>query len=588
MFINKNHINRSVFLIRELFCHITKKRRNQFIVIFILVIITSVFEVFSISLIMPFLAAITNPENFLISGPLKFFFAGHTKDSYTLLITVFFIMAILIASGFKLLTTWALTQIAVKTGSDLSVDIYKKTLNQPYKVHISRNTSEIIDVISNKTNNVIYTSMLPALNFLASLIVLFFILITLIVINPLIAFILLFGFGGSYFLVGFFVKKKLMLNSERMARESSNVIKLLQESLGAAREILLNGNQNIYCNAYLASDYPLRRAQGSNIFTGQSPRYILEAIGIILIAIVAYKLMGKSYSQTNLIPVIGFFAIGAQKLLPILQQIFSSWANIQGSEASLRDVLNLLNQPLKFEKKKLITAKIPFNSNIDIQNIFFRYSENMPWILRNLNINIKKGDHIGIIGHSGSGKSTLLDILVGLLDPDRGKIVVDKQTINETNKKMWQARIAYVSQEIFLIDGTIEENIAFGIPKYKINKNLIVNAAKKANFDHVVETLPHKYATIVGERGANLSGGQRQRIGIARAIYKKADLIIFDEATSALDSNSEKEILKTINNFDANVTIITISHRISLLKNCNKVYTLNLGKLIKVNLQNSI
>ena len=356
----------------------------------------------------------------------------------------------------------------------------------------------------------------------------------------------------------------------------------MQEGLGGIRDILLNGNQEIYCNIYREADRPLRRVQASNAFIGSSPRYAMEAFGIILIAFVAYTIAEESNGITIAIPILGALAMGAQRLLPVLQQAYAAWSYILSGQASLNETLDLLDQPLKYDITKNTQSQLTFIKQIKFINVNFRYNDKTNWILKNIEFKISKGNRIGIIGSTGCGKSTLIDILMGLLTPTKGIIEIDDIILTDYNTRSWQAHIAHVPQSIYLSDSTIEENIAFGIPTENIDFNRVKYAAQQAQIVDYIEGLPEQYKTIVGERGMRLSGGQRQRIGIARALYKRADILIFDEATSALDNETELSVMESIEKLDNNLTIILIAHRISSLKNCSQILEIEDGCIKRI------
>jgi ATP-binding cassette subfamily B protein len=288
------------------------------------------------------------------------------------------------------------------------------------------------------------------------------------------------------------------------------------------------------------------------------------------------------------IPILGALALGAQRLLPFLQQAYSSWTTIRGTQASLKDILTLLDQPIPSHDKNKISYPLNFKKNITIENLGFRYNLQSAYVLKELNLTIEKGSCVGFIGTTGSGKSTLLDILMGLLEPTNGHLKIDGQIISSNNNHAWQYHIAHVPQNIFLADSSIEENIAFGLPKKEIDKNRVKEAAQLAQLSSVIEALPDQYQTIVGERGIRLSGGQRQRIGIARAFYKKADIMIFDEATSSLDTETEQAVMKAIQNYSKNLTLLIIAHRLSTLENCTKIVELDNGRIKRIGLYSDI
>lgn len=298
---------------------------------------------------------------------------------------------------------------------------------------------------------------------------------------------------------------------------------------------------------------------------------------MLLIAALAYTLAQQSDGIAKAIPVLGALALGAQRLLPVLQQAYGAWSSIQGGKASLQDTLELLDQPLPDYAGQPAAKPLPFRQYINLNQLSFRYSPQTPWVLKNLDLRIVKGSRVGFIGATGSGKTTLLDIVMGLLQPTDGMIEIDGQSITTSNNRSWQAHIAHVPQAIFLADSTIEENIAFGVPKNQIDHERVRQAAHQAQIAEIIETWPKHYQTFVGERGIRLSGGQRQRIGIARALYKQADVIIFDEATSALDNETEQAVMQAIEGFSEDLTILIIAHRLTTLKNCTQIVELGNG-----------
>jgi len=569
--------------IYRIWLQISYRRKRQFFLLMILIIFTSFAEVVSIGLIIPFLGAITNPISvFKLNFFHNFFiyFNITTPNKIILPITLIFVFAIIIAAILRLTLLWATTKLSFSAGSDLSINIYRKTLNQPYLVHVSRNSSDTINTISNKANAVI-GMLLMLLNLIGTIVILITITTTLIIINPVVALISIFGSAFFYIIIGLITRRELQINSLKIANESTNMIKSLQEGLGGIRDILLDGTQETYCEIYNISEYKLRKAQSSNSFISNSPKFIMEAVGMTLISVIAYFLVSKSDNLTtsNAIPILGVLAIGAQRMLPILQQGFIAWSTIKGSSASINDTLELLEQSVQTNLEEEL---ISFNSEIYLKNISFQYTKEGPEIINNLELKINKGARIGFIGETGCGKSTLLDIIMGLVSPSLGQILIDGIPLSEKNVSSWHKNIAHVPQSIFLSDSTISENIAFGIPKDQIDLNKVILAAKNAQLDEIINTWENKYNTIVGERGVRLSGGQRQRIGIARALYKNAKVLIFDEATSALDNYTEESVMSTIDLLNNNFTIIMVAHRISTLKNCDQIVELSFGKINRV------
>jgi ATP-binding cassette subfamily B protein len=404
--------------------------------------------------------------------------------------------------------------------------------------------------------------------------------ITLIAIDPMVAVVTAVGFGASYALITWMYRQRLHFNSKRIAYEQTQVVKALQEGLGGIRDVLLDGTQPIYCDIYSQADYRLRRAQGNNVFIGGSPRYAMEALGMVLIAALAFGLSQQAGGIATAMPVLGALALGAQRLLPALQQMYSSWASIAGSRESLADTLELLTQPLPLELLQPVSGPLRFLDKIRFESVRFRYTSDGPLVLDGLDLTVYKGARVGFVGSTGSGKSTTLDLLMGLLMPSEGKILVDEEPISGSRLKAWQRSIAHVPQNIYLADGTLAENIAFGVPTDAINLDRVRQAARQAQISDFIESSPQGYHAYVGERGVRLSGGQRQRIGIARALYKQASVLVFDEATSALDNTTEESVMNAIEGLSSELTILIIAHRLSTLRSCDIIVELEHGRAL--------
>ncbi len=565
-------------LLVRLWRHISQRRRVQFGLLLILMVIASFAEILSIGAVLPFLGALTAPARIFEHPAVRPIIQamGLTAPAQLLLpLTVAFAAAALSAGAARLLLLWASTRLSFATGADLSFNIYRRTLYQPYAVHVARNSSQVINGIVTKVNSVIYGVIGPTMSLISSSLMLIAILAVLMSVEPVISIVAFGGFGLIYGVVIWTTRAQKINNSQRIAHNSTQVLKSLQEGLGGIRDVLIDGSQSAYCQIYQSADEPLRHAQGSNQFIGTAPRYGVEALGMVLIAWLAYTLAQQSDGVANAIPVLGALALGAQRLLPALQSVYGSWSSIQGGQASLQDTLDLLDQPLPNYADQPIAKPLPFREQITLKQISFRYDSQTQWVLNNLNFNIAKGSRVGLIGTTGSGKSTLLDIVMGLLQPTEGTLEIDGYPVTPSNARAWQAHIAHVPQSIFLADSTIEENIAFGVPKDQIDPELVRQAAQQAQISDSIDTWPKQYQTFVGERGIRLSGGQRQRIGIARALYKQADVIIFDEATSALDNETEQAVMQAIDGLGRDLTLLIIAHRLTTLKNCTLVVELS-------------
>ena len=548
-------------------------------------VIASVAEVLSIGALIPFIGAVTAPDA-LFDHPNAQAIIQRLNllepNQLLLPMTIAFCCAAIFAGGVRILLVWAQTKFSYAIGADLSFSIYRRALYQPYRVHLAHNTSELISGISNKANMVAVSIIMPLATILSSLLMLSSILITLLVIDPLIAFTAFFGFGSIYLSMMLVSKKVLAADGSRINYEAGRVIKALQEGFGGIRDVLIDGTQAIYCQIYRDADLPLRRAQANIAIIGNSPRFGVEALGMVLIATLAYLLARQPSGIQTAIPILAALALGAQRLLPVLQQAYASWTRIRGGQAPLKAVLDLLDQPLPAYLDAPRSPSVTFQREITLSNLSFRYAESGPWVIsKGLNLSIAKGSRVGFIGATGSGKSTLLDIIMGLLEPVQGALEIDGIEITQANHRGWQSHIAHVPQSIFLADTTVSENIAFGVPADRIDHDRVRQAAQMAQIAEVIESWKDQYNTLVGERGLRLSGGQRQRIGIARALYKQASVIVLDEATSALDGSTERRVMEAIEGVSAEVTVIIVAHRLTTLKTCTQIIELDAGKVTK-------
>jgi len=545
--------------------------------------ISVVAEVISLGAVVPFIGVLAAPDvvfEHQAVARLARAWGIASADQLVLPLTIAFAVAAIISGAVRMLLSWASTRFTFNTGADLSREVYRRSLYQPYSVHIGRSSSQVIAGITSKVGSTMLGVLLPFVTLVSSGSLLLAIMVTLIAIDPKVASIAAIGFGGSYMSISRFARRRLRRNSERIAYEHTQVVKALQEGLGGIRDVLLDGTQPVYCDAYRQADQPLRRAQGTNIFIAQSPRYAMEALGMVLIAALAYGLSRQDGGVATALPVLGALAVGAQRMLPALQQTYASWASIAGSRGVLADVIALLDQPIPKELLQPAPEPLRFKHAIRFDQVRFRYSSDSPWVLNGLNLTIAKGARIGFVGATGSGKSTTMDLLMGLLEPADGQILVDSEPLSRNRVRAWQRTIAHVPQSIYLADATLAENIAFGVPSGAIAMERVRQAARQAQIADFIEGRPEGYDALVGERGVRLSGGQRQRIGIARALYKQATVLVLDEATSALDNVTEQSVMDAIEGLDRDLTILVIAHRLTTVKRCDGIVELQHGQVI--------
>jgi len=568
--------------VARLWQHLRRRRKHQFALLIVLMLVSAFSEVVSLGAVVPFIGILTQPGKvfaYPVVAEVAQALGIPSAEGLVLPLTIAFAVAALVAGGLRLLLLWVSIRLSNSTGVDLSLDVYRRTLYQSYSVHVARSSSEIISGITQKVGTAT-SVIISVVTVVISAVLFSAIMMTLLVINPMVATVAVVSFGACYGIIVWKTRYRLRSNSQCVAQEQTQVVKALQEGLGAIRDVLLDGAQDVYCDVYHKAIQKLQRAHVENTYINQAPRYAMEVLGMVLIAALALALSYQPGGVGAALPVLGALALGAQRLLPLLQQLYGNWSVIAGSQAALIDVLELLDQPLPESAQQPAPAPLELKNTISFNNVCFRYGSDGPWVLNGINLTIQKGARIGFVGSTGSGKSTALDLLMSLLEPTQGEILVDGRPVSQRLQQAWQQAIAHVPQNIFLADSSIAENIAFNIPRGAIDMNRVQQAANQAQIAKFIESRPMGYSTVVGERGIRLSGGQRQRIGIARALYKQATVLIFDEATSALDSDTEKSVMSAIENLNRDLTILIIAHRLTTLKHCDAIVQLEHGLIV--------
>ncbi len=571
-------------LLRRIWGHLSRRRRLQLAVLLLVMLASALAELVSLGAVLPFLAVLSNPQQLWQQPLIQALALGFRYSQPQQLVvpaTVAFALAAVLAALIRLLNLWLNGRLAAAVGSDLSCEVYRRTLYQPYQVHVQRNSSALITAI---TNHIALTVMAlnMVLQIVSALLVAAGLLIGLLLIDWLVAVSTAGLFGIAYGLVAATSRSRLQQNGERIAAASNQRVKTLQEGLGAIRDVLLDGTQATYQEVYRRADRLQRQLESKNMFLSSFPRYALEALGLVAIAVLGGLLVLQRGSGGAVIPLLGALALGAQRLLPALQQVYSGWASLNSWSASLAAVIELLEQPLP--QQQAVAAPLALQQSLRLQALCFRYSPELPKVLHGLDLEIRRGERIGIIGTTGSGKSTLVDLLMGLLVPSGGRLLVDGLDMHDPahveRLAGWRAAVAHVPQSIYLADSSIAENIAFGVPRQAIDLDRVKQAADQAQIAGFIKSSPEGYASFVGERGIRLSGGQRQRIGIARALYKQASVIVLDEATSALDTSTEEAVMEAVEGLSRDLTMVMIAHRLSTVQRCDRVVRLAHGAVM--------
>ncbi|WP_246689236.1 ABC transporter ATP-binding protein [Mesorhizobium sp. M8A.F.Ca.ET.207.01.1.1] len=566
--------------LRRLWRQVSKPRQRQFFGLLVLMMFGALAEAATLGALLPFLARIANPEAVGGQSFLARQLAGFrlTSSSDSLLdLTILFSVVAIIAGAVRIFLAWATTSYVFSLGHEVGVKVYDQVLRQPYSYHVSRNSSSVLAALR-QVQAITAGVMLPLLQSISGIIIGVFIVAALFALSSFITFVIFAGFGAVYLAMSLVIRKHLKKNAQIIASAQAEGIRSVQEGLGGIRDVIINDTQPYFLLRYTELDLRLQRANALNALAAGAPRFAIEAAGMVIIAALAYFLITRSNDAGQVLPILGTFVLGAQRLLPSMQLVYGNWALILSNLAGAEVVLQALEAPLGPEWNQPPPKRLPFDRAIMLKDVSFRYASDQASILERFNLTISKGSKVGFIGKTGSGKSTTVDLIMGLLEPTGGVIEIDGQRLDGTTRRAWQRQIAHVPQSIFLADASIADNIAFGIDPANIDLDRVRNAAQQAALADFIESLPQGYETRVGERGVRLSGGQRQRIGIARALYRQASVLVFDEATSALDTETEAAVMEAIRELPAGLTVLIIAHRLTTVENCDEIVTLENGR----------
>jgi ATP-binding cassette, subfamily B, bacterial PglK len=568
-------------LLGRLWSHLAPKRRWQLVLLLAVMIASGFAEVASLAAVVPLLTVLADPDRLWQVPWIReqaSWLGISTPRDLLLPATVIFAVSAIASAAIRLANLWLSSQVAGAIGGDLAHDAYRRTLYQPYAVHTARNSSTVLVGIFNHIYNTISGVIYPCMQIVSCGLIIACIVAGLLAIDRLVAVATMATFGVAYGLISFFTKQRLVANSRLQAAKRLAVSQAVHEGLGSIRDILLDQSQKYHVDRFSSDDRCVRGLHAEAEFLGGFPRFLIEGVAMAGIAVLSLLLVRQPGGLVAALPVLGSLALGAQRLLPAVQQAYASATSVRACTSDLEATLALLDQPAPAVDPPAVVPAA-FRDCLTLDNVSFRYQHDLPLVLRDASLVIPRGERVALVGPTGSGKSTLADILMGLLTPTAGRLLIDGRQVSP---EAWQANIAHVPQSIFLADTSVAENIALGIPAAEVDQARLKAAAVQAQIADFIESLPKGYATTVGERGVRLSGGQRQRIGIARALYKQAPVLVFDEATSALDDATEKALMETLDGLSRDLTIIMIAHRLSTTAYCDRVITVSSGCLLKM------
>lgn len=569
-------------VLRTLAASLPRRRKLQLRLLVGLMLASALAEVVSLGAVVPFLAFLVDPQAALasryVSSVVGMLGVAH-GDDLRWQFTLIFATAAVVAGVLRFLLVYATARLNFGIGHELGARIFRKALFDPYEVHVNRNSSEVLGGIG-KVDQVVWV-IFGLLNLVSAALIAFVIVAVLLLIDPMLAIFTMLSLTGIYATVNMRARRRLHANSGTIAEATNERVQIVQEGLNGIRDVVLHRAQRFFAERFERIDAGMRRAQASNNIIGPSPRFAVEALGMVLIAFIAYFMTQAPGGVENAIPSLGALALGTQRLMPLIQQVYQGWVLVSGNQQLLREVAGLVESS-SFEDEEDAAQPLRFEREIRLELVSFRYQGHLPLVLDRVDLRIPKGSRVGIIGATGCGKSSLLDLIMGLLAPSEGRILVDDTAISGAGRVAWQRNIGHVPQAIYLADASFAENIAFGVPADRIDMARVKDAARQARIDGFIEEGADGYWAVVGERGVRLSGGQRQRIAIARALYRRAPVLVFDEATSALDGDTESAVISSILSLDRELTIFMVAHRTSTLDGCDLVVEISGGRIAAV------
>jgi ABC-type multidrug transport system fused ATPase/permease subunit len=565
--------------LRVLYRHMSAPRRRQFFAVLSLMFAGAFAELGTIGSLIPFIALLAGSGQ-QHHGWLSLILGSHPGNRALIVAASAFVAFAIVAGLVRFRLAISSRNFVFHLGHDLAVELQRRVLLQPYSFHVHRNSSTLLTAL-NKIELLVAAMLLPLMHAVTGGVIAVFVIALLVAINPLITVVVAGSLMLTYGLFSVSFRRKLAAVSVIQKTSYDERTQVVQESLGGIREVIIDGSQSMYLKEFGRVDLRLAKARATNQLIFLAPHYLIEIVGMALIATVALVLGSRNGGISAALPVLGTLVLGAQRLLPLVQDVYRGWSAVEAHRPLLDQVAELLSLQVS-EPAGRSAAPLELRRSIRLEGVSLIYPTRHAAALQHVTLTIPRGSILALVGATGSGKSTLVDVLMGLLPPSQGRVFIDDVPLTAATQNRWYRSIAHVPQSIFLADTTIARNIALSLPDQSPDEERIITAAKKAQLHDFVLSLPAGYETYVGERGIRVSGGQRQRLGIARAIYKDAPILVLDEATSALDDRTEADVLAALDQLRREGrTIIIVAHRLSTVRHCDLVARLDLGRLVE-------
>ncbi len=564
---------------------VIKGERSKVVFLFIGMLILGSAEMAGVASVVPFMSMVTDNSIIFTNKYLNYFYVQfnfQNTDDFLFFSGMVVLGFMATANLYSIYMNWKMQSYVFMQENNLALRMLKKYLSQDYVFFLNRNSSDLSKNILAEIGRSMSGVFFPILQVMSKSIIAAMLLLLLLAADPQLALTILVALGGIYVFIFVLVRRLLHKIGNTVANTITQRYKILSEIFSSIKILKLKGGEDELINTYSIPSKKYARFSAISTVISHAPRYILEIVAFGGIMIIVLYLISKGESNSYVISYMALYAFAGYRLLPALQAIYSNLTlihyNFPALEAIVAD-LKIIEQDI-IKPKKLNSGEVTLNNQIEFQNINFKYPETQEYLLKNINISIKKNTSIAFIGETGAGKSTLIDIILGLHYPDRGSIFLDSSLMTKDKYAEWKRCIGYVPQDIYLTDDTIKNNIAFMSNGIDILLSDVMEAAKVASIHDFIMELPDQYETKVGERGVRLSGGQKQRIGIARALFNDPEVLVLDEATSAMDTITEEAVMKAINNLVNKKTIIIIAHRITTIKDCDEIYMLDSGEIV--------
>jgi len=568
-----------------LFLLSSSERKSAYLILFF-TFITALVDMMGVASILPFVAILSNPSLIETSIILNLtfnqltIFGVKTEEEFLFALGIIVFLLLILSLIVKALTTYLQERFVQLSEYNIGKRLIEIYLRQPYSWFLNRNSADLGKNILSEVMQVINNGIRPLIELIAKSLIAIALITLLFIVDPILAMIVGSSLGSAYLLIFYFVRNYLDKSGSLRLKNNQLRFTAVNEAFSATKEIKLGGLEKIFINIFSNSALKVAKSQAVALVVSQLPKYILEAIAFGGILLIILYIMTQTGNFNSALPIISLYAFAGYRLLPALQQIYVSFTQLIFVGPSLSKLFNDMTNKNILVENQDEGFLFPKNQ-IVLKNIYYDYPESKRTTIKNINIEILAKSIVGFVGPTGSGKTTLVDIILGLLDPKKGSLEIDGKIITKQNVRSWQRSIGYVPQNIYLSDDTIAANIAFGVQRNEIDLDLIEKSSKIANLHNfIINELPEKYDTIIGERGVRLSGGQRQRIGIARALYNKPKVLVLDEATSSLDNQTEESVIKQVLSLNQNMTIIIIAHRLNTVKNCDIIFRLENGQII--------